>query len=1793
MPDRDGEDPKNEKSEDIKDENPQDNIEEDFFSSPPKDSNEESDPDDFSDLDWKSGEIDSTVENENDLEPEQTINLKDTRPGESGMETVRDSSDEKEDTGPGQVQPESLEAPDEAREEAGASIKPDGGAEDLPAELAVTDKESDEWVRLVQIFEREAAAANTKRRRAELYFEMGRLWEQRLGALKQAMDSYEKSCSADQTYLPPLNAARRLLMDSRQWEKAATFLKREIEHANDDASKSLLLLDYSEILSEHLNKPDEAADALSEAVSLDPKNMMALYRMKQQAKASGNGEKWAEAAMGIAEAASEPSLKAFHLFEAASLLIQAPEKKEAALELYRQSLLIDPTNANTVRALRKLLAELGRFEDLLTLFNTEIRLAEDNREKALLLYQSARICTEHLENPDKAIQLLKQASDLAPDNLLVLNELEKVCDVNQMWQDLADVYNKLADATTDVHNKVSLYYKLGLLWEEKLFDDQKAIEAFSKIREVFPSYLPALQSLGKLYAKNKNWENQIDMLLLEAEATKEKRQIANRYFKAAEIFEEKLANDDKAIEMYSKVLELIPNHLPSLKALGSYYNKYKRWEDLAVLYLGELNVTHDKAQKTHLLEKLGNLYEERLGQREKAIETYRRILQEVPDYLPAVRLLGRIFFQQGQWEDLLDVNEQEANIVQDPNQIVALYHKNGEIFEEKLEDKDKAAEYYRRALAIQPTYLPALSDLGRLYLQRGNWEDLINMYYQEIEVTQSPEVVVSLQYKIGEIWEEKLLNEENAIDSYMKVLDLEPTYIPALEALARIYTSRRDWNNLVETYERQIEITKDDNQRIFLLFKIGEIFEERLDDPEKAVEAYRQALDANSGYLPAIRSLIRLYVKTGQWSELITVYEAELAGTTSANRKVTLLQVMAEIHDQKLSNPDAALYCYEQILEIDQSNLVALRILEETYRSKGQWEKLYLVLSRLAELVGDRDSQVALQLEMAKLVENKLQDKAAPGDHYLKVLEIDPFNKMALDALEDLYKKAGVWEGLAETLERKKKSAQDPTERCVLAHQLGDLWDKNTEDKEKAAAYYAEALENDPTYLPSIKALKRMLTRLKRWQDLLTILKKEAEAAQSPYQAVATQFQIGFISLNKLADPEKAKQGFLKVLELDPLHGESFRLLDALLAQQGEYQELLELYETRIRNEQQPRELAALYDKAARLCLERLDDVDKAQDYLAKALEQDSDNKQALYTLCDLKISFEKWSEAKDLLKRLIQLGGSREELIALNFKQGTLLEEKLSDSTGAMEYFKAVLAFDPDNVAALEKLGGLYLQVQDWRNALETINKLITKETSRKRLVDHYLKLAIAYKEGFNDTANAEICYQRALEVDPASLDAVKNIVEMYKAQNRIQEAASAYDNFLSTAPIEVRQEAIELFDELGDLYINQLNDMDKAIGLYRRAVNDIPSNTHLKITLANLMAATPVGKQEAIETYKEIVARDPLQYEAFHALGRLYRELGETDKAYLVTSFIRYLKDANDEEMDFISENRAKIPKEPAAKLTKEDHESIITHKDERGLLRNVASIIGEGLTRLYPENPLKTLGLGRSNRLSTRSNANLRKILDDFASQLGLPGYDAYIHTNSDKPIKAFIGAPPILIISSELERQTRPVQKFHLAWAIELLVNRGALFTKIGADATRKVFAAVVHNFEPDFPLPGIDQAELDEISKKLYKGLPRKSRKVLEPMIKTLAHRIGELDFESYVQALTTTADRAGFVLCGDLGVAVSALLQDEETDGQIRISDSVNMLSPLAKSKRIAKLLEFALSDQYFLVRKNLGMSLE
>ena len=130
-------------------------------------------------------------------------------------------------------------------------------------------------------------------------------------------------------------------------------------------------------------------------------------------------------------------------------------------------------------------------------------------------------------------------------------------------------------------------------------------------------------------------------------------------------------------------------------------------------------------------------------------------------------------------------------------------------YDEKLDQSDKAVEYFRLAQEIEPEDAAALEALERLYTRTERWSDLVDTLKKKAELVHSSEEREKIHAHIAAIWEEAIGNPDEAIAAWKEALGDNAGSLTALRALDRLFAQKGLDLDLADNLQRQLELASD------------------------------------------------------------------------------------------------------------------------------------------------------------------------------------------------------------------------------------------------------------------------------------------------------------------------------------------------------------------------------------------------------------------------------------------------------------------------------------------------------------------------------------------------------------------------------------------------------------------------------------------------------------------------------------------------------------------------------------------------------------------------------------------------------------------------------------------------------------------------------------------------------------------------------------------------------------------------------------------------------------------------
>ena len=249
------------------------------------------------------------------------------------------------------------------------------------------------------------------------------------------------------------------------------------------------------------------------------------------------------------------------------------------------------------------------------------------------------------------------------------------------------------------------------------------------------------------------------------------------------------------------------------------------------------------------------------------------------------------------WAELVEVTRRQIRIVNDRAQKAILYFKCGSVMESKFGKEDDAIRYYDAAIKTSPSCLPAVHGLRDLYLRKEDWPRVIQTLELEAKLWTEDKERAGVFAHIGQIYGDKLGDQERAIQYYESALTVDRECLPANRALFELYFARQEYQRalpiaviLTQKVTREgdpVERSEFYRKRAVVAEKTGdlraaaeslvvalEIRPENVDALELLVTLCQQAPEAYD-FVATFRELEKLYRKRDSGNSLARVLVAQ------------------------------------------------------------------------------------------------------------------------------------------------------------------------------------------------------------------------------------------------------------------------------------------------------------------------------------------------------------------------------------------------------------------------------------------------------------------------------------------------------------------------------------------------------------------------------------------------------------------------------------------------------------------------------------------------------------------------------------------------------------------------------------------------------------------------------------------------------------------------------------------------------------------------------------------------------
>ncbi len=1217
---------------------------------------------------------------------------------------------------------------------------------------------------------------------AELWLEVATIMEEQLADREGAAEAYRKILAVMPEDPNALRLLARLLGAAERWDELVEVLAREAEAAEGRglaAEAAELRCREGQLRCTRLDDPRGAVACWRAVLARVPRHPAALAGLGELARGGGSG---------AAEAA----------------------------------LLLEP-----------ILEAEGEYGKLVEALLARATAEADPARRAPLLRKVAEVQAGPMRSPELAFLSAARAVREDPDQPESIALAARLAEAEHLEEELAALLAEVSDRSRDPSARLELRRRAAGL-SGRAGGARQAAAAWTRVLELAPLDREALDGLARAQRELGDAEGLASTLRRRMAVEDDPPARAGLLTELAAVQEEELHDPAAALQSARQALELDPSRREALARLDRLCAATERWAELAEVLAREVAAAADAGAKEELAElrrRLAELRETRLLDREGAIALYEELLTERSDDALALsrleallardpgrgraaEVLERAYAAAGAWPQYAAVLEVRANERPDPVERKALFLELAEVREARLGSPELAFTALSRAFREDPADAPLRAKLSRLAALAGLGEELAALLEEElprVPSAESAEVALAL----GELHAGSPGGGDAAASWYRRAWKGDARLAPkALPALDRLYRASNRSGELAEVLEAEASLAAGAD-RASLLFRLGQLHEEKLGNAEGAARSYEALLAEEPAHGAALRALELLYEAAGRGEALAEnlARQRELAEDGAVRQR---LGARLAVTVQGLGRDDEAIELWREVLGHDPHHEVALASLERLLERRERWGELAELLRARIALTSDRREAARLQGKLGELLAAKLGDTAGAVRAFGAVLDADPRNRRALEALRDLHQAAGDLDGLASALRRLVPLQEDAAGvKAVRVRLAGVLLEAGK--RGEAAEQGRRALELGPHGEAELARLADLFEAADAPLERVKAL--EARGAQLSAggrntEAVEALTVAADLWEKVLGRPEGAASALEKVLAVEPGRREAWDRLRALHARAGDWRAYVRVCELFVSELPERSEQVALLGQLVEVHEKRLGQREMAFITACRAFALDPSDPAASAAVARLAEEAEAWEELAGVYEQVSEesAGAARARLLV---ELGKLRDEHLDDLPGAESALRRALEADPSNPAALDALTALFTRRGRVRDLVIALEQKLEAAAGLEEKRATLLEMARIYDAELHDPGEAISCLTRLLELDGADAEALAVLAALHRREGRWAELAAILARARDLAADEASRLACQL--QIASLQENELSDDEAAVSAYR----------------------------------------------------------------------------------------------------------------------------------------------------------------------------------------------------------------------------------------------------------------------------------------------------------------------------------------------------------------------------------------
>ncbi len=1345
-------------------------------------------------------------------------------------------------------------------------------------------------------------------RKAHLQQEMSQLFATHLANLERAAQGPQRVKEITPDAIKMVESARKIYRALADWPNVVRLYDLELVAVTDAQKRSDLLIVYAKVLCEKMNRLEEAVEKLAEVIRLRPRDEKALelqasiYARPEWSGADGKDKAAAlyfqiarrrheagdvDGAVGLlrralvavpsheesgrlierilyegrrlqdldryyrerAAEARDADEKMDFLFKRAQLAERDLHDQAEALRVYEEIVGVEPPGGPASQHLATLYSSRQNYGKLADLRERQLEVISDPAVRMPLLRELAVLYRDRLGDAEQSAVYVHAILQIDPGDEEAQQAYGDHFRRKSDWPSLLDLlefsFDHAQRTGAPVERRMARLEEIAVLAERQLGDGARALAAWQKMEEIAPQHDRAREAQKRLLMKEKSWDGLAKVLQREAKAVTDPARKVELHRRLAKLYIEKVGDAGRGVEWFRKVLAEEPGDAASFRALAEIFEHQARWQDLAEVVRGQLDVVPD-GDKVGLLRRLAPLYEEKLNSPGEAAWALRQILALQPGDRDSYLRLANVLAAVGDRAGLADVLEAHAGHAGEGER-ADLLRRAARLAQSELHDGTRAARLWEQLIEIVPGDDQALEALEAAYQELERPAELARVLELRIErVADDPAAQSEFLRRLARLAQSALAQPDRAQKAWEYLQKTLPNDAEALAALTGLYRAGAAWRRLEQVIAHRVALASDPQQAVELALDRAQVLEERLRSSGEAVDVLEQVVgELDPRNIEAFTRLRRIAESNGDWQRVVGVAERQITLHADPAARLTAALEIGTIERDRLGDPVRATAAFERALAMAPENVIALGALAALYAAAGSAEKLVAVDETLLSLTEDPAERYRLMNEIADTYEDGLEDAARSFEWARRAHGERPGDD-SMQRIEGLAAAHGLWEELVRVYEGERDRAVAATDQIDISRRIALVCEVRLTNPARALNVFRDALAYQPDGNTLLVDIERLSAQVGEWSVLLDVYARVARARPAIEERIGLLERRASVRETNLSDPSGALDEWMRCFGLDPEYPRAHAEILRLAGVTGRWEDALKIEAQRFARAADTEDKIVVAKRAAAIVEENVKDRVRAFRAYLNAFRlspEDPEVNEHLWRLAGLIGRYDQSGARPPVIKEmaLVEVGRSSarpDATIHLDVQRdaGVLVGKEIHEDTGVFDLADAeevdedVEALDADEdlqeitdadvvgtrppVPGARSGGGAFASA--WEEFAHAFSLLPANDNATQRR--YLLRVAEIWERGAKDPERAFAALENAFRLDPSDALVRAELRRMGQEQSDWDRVSDIYLSVIG--PSLSVEHAVELNHEVA-AFREELGQRDKAEQRYRAIVN------------------------------------------------------------------------------------------------------------------------------------------------------------------------------------------------------------------------------------------------------------------------------------------------------------------------------------------------------------------------------------